>query len=771
MNSTPNLTFYEIVNKEPTLKLSNITFENFLKFYDEPTFDENNDFLDQKTQFGLLKSYCFQHIKNKFQPLKRDYSYARNKSNGRIFVSDKIGLQRIWSKFRGVLCDEIYIDLDMINAHPTLLLYLCKQNNIESYNLNTYILNRDEKLNELMTDDEINRNQAKTTFIKSINWNKYTTKIGKKKIKNKFFIEFDKEIKKIQQSLLNIYADIKKDLTRRGKTDNLEGCLLNELLCKLENEILQKAIKEVENNNIQVSVPMFDGFMIENKKDINIEEIINKLNQVSKEYGIKWSNKDHDISISDDLDLLSNDNNYISYVGKDIVQIAKYLINNNLSDKIYKCYGQFFYNNNNVWINTEKQIKLLLKKKLSDFDLWIQETEQTRPTKISKCKKGIDDLIDFILAHTPENNNFNTELWEKTQFKLFFNNGYYDFIDNKFNKCNDFSTKIIIENNLNMKSNPDTRKQIYNKILYPLFGIDDLEKDKENKQYLEYFLYNLSRATAGHIEDKRWILLKGQRNSGKGVIGDLLKNCFGKYIKTTNSGNFILKKFNNSDEAKSNSWILDYEFSRIAITNEIKIDNDNNIKVDGNTIKKFCSGGDYMEARKNFQDEIEFRIQATLMICCNDIPEICPSDATEFRTNIEMTSSFKEVEDKYKMKNIKYYKPDDTIKTHFIKRKDVINEFILILIDAYKNKVKMPEKFKNQVEENSENNDLNNILDYYEFTTNQMDFINNNDLEQQRKELKLPMTKNKFKDTLKGLGAENKRLSSGRGLMYIKLRE
>ena len=99
MNSTPNLTFYEIVNKEPTLKLSNITFENFLKFYDEPTFDENNDFLDQKTQFGLLKSYCFQHIKNKFQPLKRDYSYARNKSNGRIFVSDKIIIGIYMSKY------------------------------------------------------------------------------------------------------------------------------------------------------------------------------------------------------------------------------------------------------------------------------------------------------------------------------------------------------------------------------------------------------------------------------------------------------------------------------------------------------------------------------------------------------------------------------------------------------------------------------------------------------------------------------------------------
>jgi len=766
MNSTP--IFFEEVNKDIAFKLANLSFENFLNFYDTPEIDENNDELDQRIQYNLLKDYCYQHINNKFQPLKREYSYSKNNNGGRLFVSDKLGLQRIWAKFRGVLCDDIYLDFDMINCHPVILLHICKIHNIECYTLNTYINNREDKLKDLINNEGISRADAKKLFIISMNSNFRITKYNKKIIKDTFFINFDKEIKKIQQSLLSLYPDIKKQLIRRGKTTNLEGCLLNSLLCNLENEILQKAIKELENNNIIVEVPMFDGFMVKNNNNIIIDDVIDLLNNCSTEYGIKWSNKEHDISILDDLNELSKDNTYFSFIGVDVVEISKHLLNTLLKGKILKCYGQYFYLNNKLWINNEKEIKTLLKKLISNLDLWIQTD---KPYKVSKCKKGVDELIDFILAHTPENNKFNTELWENTQYKLFFNNGYYDFINDKFNKTNDLSTKILIENDLNIKSNKTVRKEIYNKILYPLFGVDDLKKDKDNNQYLEYFLYKLSRAVAGHIEDKNWILMKGQRNSGKGVIGDLLKNCFGKYIKATNSGNFTLKNYSNNDEAKSNSWILDYEFCRIAITNEIKIDNDNKNKVDGNTIKKFCSGGDYMEARKNFKDEIEFRIQSTLLICCNDIPEMSPTDAYEFTTFINMTSAFKEIDDKYKMKNIKYYKPDNSIKTHFIKKKEVINEFILILIDAYKNKVDMPEKFKMEVEENKEDDDLNIILDTFEFTNNDNDFISNNDLKTYYKDLRLPMSFTKFKGTLKGFGAEDGRNSKDRGLKFIKEKE
>ena len=46
------------------------------------------------------------------------------------------------------------------------------------------------------------------------------------------------------------------------------------------------------------------------------------------------------------------------------------------------------------------------------------------------------------------------------------------------------------------------------------------------------------------------------------------------------------------DGAKANSWIMDYQFSRLAITQEISINPEKQQYIDGNAIKKFCSGGE-----------------------------------------------------------------------------------------------------------------------------------------------------------------------------------
>ena len=78
---------------------------------------------------------------------------------------------------------------------------------------------------------------------------------------------------------------------------------------------------------------------------------------------------------------------------------------------------------------------------------------------------------------------------------------------------------------------------------------------------------------------------------------------------------------------KSYSWMIDYEFRRLAFTNEITMSADGSVKVNGNMIKKFGSGGDDIEARQNYKDEISFKLQATLLLLANDLPAIEPADA------------------------------------------------------------------------------------------------------------------------------------------------
>ena len=138
---------------------------------------------------------------------KISYKYSHNKTEGRIFVDNFLGLQRIWNKFRGVLCDGLSIDMDMINAHPCILQYICRQNNIVCVCLDNYIANRAQLLSTLMDDCKITKDEAKIVFITSLNKDTEVLLINKKqKIKNTFFLAFDAEIKTIQKKLYNSHV-------------------------------------------------------------------------------------------------------------------------------------------------------------------------------------------------------------------------------------------------------------------------------------------------------------------------------------------------------------------------------------------------------------------------------------------------------------------------------------------------------------------------------------------------------------------------------------
>ena len=111
------------------------------------------------------------------------------------------------------MCDELNVDIDMVNAHPCILQYICRQNNIICICLDSYVANRAQ-------------------LVLLIN--------KKQKIKNTFFLAFDAEIKTIQKRLCELNPLLVKEITKKGK-DNVSGRLTNQLMCKIENEILQLA--------------------------------------------------------------------------------------------------------------------------------------------------------------------------------------------------------------------------------------------------------------------------------------------------------------------------------------------------------------------------------------------------------------------------------------------------------------------------------------------------------------------------------------------------
>jgi len=272
---------------------------------------------------------------------------------------------------------------------------------------------------------------------------------------------------------------------------------------------------------------------------------------------------------------------------------------------------------------------------------------------------------------------------------------------------------------------------------------------------------------AGNVELKKWALFEGLRNSGKGVLGDILKNCFGSYVKTTNSSNFNFKT-NITDSQKALSWLIDYRFARIALTSEMDISE--NIKLNGNMIKKFTSGGDYLSARRNFQDEIEFRIQSGLIIMCNDMPKVEPSDALEMCDEFPMKSKF--IDDDFnennKLKGYQYYKKDKEIKSTFLKRDDVIDEFILMILEKYNTNTIYPPNLQKINQENLEDeDDYQQLFSLFELG-DLNDTISNDNLRTIIKHNKIPFTLKKVKTLLKTIGAKDYRTNKCRGLQFIK---
>ena len=787
--SNIKLSYVESVNPDICNKLSKLSYTQFLLLYNdnENVADNGNTSVDivKYTQYKLMKEYCCKMVSNNYK-LTTTYKYANLKTYGRIFVED-MGLQRLWSKFRGILCDNINYDFDMINAHPTILLYLCKLHNIQCYELERYVNNRNLILSEFMIDENKTINEAKIAFISSINNSLSITKLYKSNskvmvnIKNKFFLNYDKEIKLIQKSLIFHYPEIYKELTNK-QTENSEGRFTNLLMCKIENEILQNIIEYATKGfNLIVNVPMFDGLMIDKSSidNIKLEEkiIIDKFNYLSNKYGIKWSIKHHNTEILEILNSFTLEDNIFSYVGSDEVNISNYILNNIINNKIYICNGELWIYNNLIW---EKNNPKLLIPIISKHDLYITTSNGDKP--INKSYKDIKNLISLVSNLAPQKEDFNKLMYESTLLKICYMNGFYSFKDKKFiHYTNDnipFTTFII---NRDYIVDNNKVKDIYKRVIYPIFNVakDDKKKIIKNYYYknMKYILYKLSRMIAGHIEDKDFLLFLGERNSGKGMLQRLLKYSFEKYVDAFDTSNLIQKPVSIGESSKESAWQQSFEFSRIMFGSEIDcktIKGKHTIKLNGIIIKKLISGGDELIARGMRENARSFKVQSSIVLTANDLPKCEPSDAMEFCRVFDMPCRFLNKEDINKLsedykKCVIIKTADDTL-TDFLKLESVKNSFQYILYEAYKHYEPIPIKENDDINDNDNefNNEYTDLINKFIITNNENDIIKNSKIQTILEKNNISFSLIKAQKYLKAMGAKPYKNKYERGLSCIQ---
>ena len=136
-----------------------------MKFSDFKTYSKRckND-IERREQFDKLKRLCQEYIFGS-GVVERKYAHSQNmKSCGRLFSN---GIQGVMREFRGFLLGTTTTDIDMKNAHPVILRYICKINNIPCPNLEYYINNRDSVLDSFK--ENLSKEDAKKLFLVSIN--------------------------------------------------------------------------------------------------------------------------------------------------------------------------------------------------------------------------------------------------------------------------------------------------------------------------------------------------------------------------------------------------------------------------------------------------------------------------------------------------------------------------------------------------------------------------------------------------------------------------
>ena len=122
-------------------------------------------------------------------------------------------------------------DIDMVNAHPVILNYLCKKNNVDCNILKNYIENRELILSSFSED----RKSAKESFVSILNGG-FKDIYSHNKQTNNYLKLFENEIIRIQNYFYindKRYLDI--DFNYKGKN-------LSRIILDIENQILQVMI-------------------------------------------------------------------------------------------------------------------------------------------------------------------------------------------------------------------------------------------------------------------------------------------------------------------------------------------------------------------------------------------------------------------------------------------------------------------------------------------------------------------------------------------------
>jgi hypothetical protein len=616
-----------------------------------------------------------------------------SKKYGRWFAEGSLSIQNMPRKVRHTICKGLWIDLDFKNCHPVILEQLCIHYGIECPLLHKYNTDRSSFIKEIMDAKNCDRDFAKRCILKILNGSKLNINVPWwSNMKTEFkiianFISSNREYDKFYK------------IVKANKSENIDASIMNMILCYFEDKCLQTAYKYLVDKKViinNVCCLIFDGLQVQDtqyNRNVLTSVFLNEVsNMIYKKTGFQL-----EIDIKDFNEALelpegydtSFEDTYMIESGDD-KSAAEFVINK-YKHLMKKCNGRVFVHCDGIWVHSEKDVYHTLFNIVSKLDIRKEGVKNT--FVYSRNKKSIKDCVDIILADDSYiDNTFVDRLFSSNLYYLAFNNGIWSFKEKKLYSYNELPD-VYFTKKINRDFNEGDKKYVIDGVERDLKHCKQLVYDKiinpilPFKEQQKYFLMCLARALAGHYADKRWYVAQGARDCGKGMISTLLEKAFQSFIGLFKSDNFLCSRIRVSgDEAKKLSWLVCLEFCRIALANEITTGK--NIKMNGDLIKGLASGGDTQQARQNHKDEMSFKLQCTMFMLCNELPDVDPKDTLQNLENFMFKSKFVNQQDIDEIKkinddNLQFFKlKDDDIKV-LCENDYVIDAFTSIIFDHY----------------------------------------------------------------------------------------
>lgn len=725
----------ELIEKIP---LREINYLNEMKFSQFKAYCKssckNDD--ERKTQYDIMKAFCQTNLKTRGET-KRIYSYTEAtplEVGGRLYCGNSI--QGMSKHIRGFLLKNTATDIDMKNAHPVILNYLCKINGIRCPELEYYVNHRDEILEE-----SGNREETKELYLKAVNDDKLN-----KKATDKNFKKFDAECKEIQKKLtsLECYKHICNSVPA-SRTYNWLGSASNRILCVYENKILQEVISILNKKKIEICSLAFDGLMMYGNHYEDFELLKDIEEHVESKFeglGMKFSFKPHStlIQMPENYEIPETKEEEVTGVWND-TEAAKL---------VYKLYPHWvnckeilyvFDNETGVWSDTKTVHNKIIMSLSQHLHILAKDGD-----KVVKTNKSYGNTLS-LMQKLPEliktlctNNNWLDEMQYTSLGKILFNNGYYDFKQSMFydKDTYGFSPEIMFIGKINQDFEQfDDEEVEYIASIKQRFFYDPLGKDQG-----DYFALQVARGLAGD-KMKRIMFGLGASNCGKSIISTAIMQSCGEYVGSFNAENLSVRNTSN-DEGQIMRWVMLLKFKRIIISNEMK----STVNLNGTMIKKISSGGDKVVGRSHGGNEDEF-ITHFLPICmANDLPKITPYDdavSTRLRVVSYNKSFVDEPTNEFELKKDKNI--EDEIRTKRFQKCFIgllIREYLTFMdngcIDTEPAEVLQSKNAWVQQEKSV----VDTFKDEFEITDNKDDYIKSSDIQTWLENKKLGITITKF---------------------------